>query len=264
LGLYGARRSSRVRVRSVILGSGRPAEHAQVFGQVADVYDRTRPDYPAAAVEWLAGSEQRRVLDLGAGTGKLTAALVTAGHDVVAVEPLAQMLAILRTSVPDAAALEGRAEAIPLPDADVDVVVVAQAFHWFDHERAVPEIARVLRPSGRLALVWNLRDESRRWAAELSRVIGSADASLAEVTPAVRAAARPHFDAFDTARFRHAQRLDREMLLGLVKSRSYVAVRPVGQQNAIFAQVAALFDRFAESGELTMPYVTHCYRASRR
>ena len=246
----------------MVLGSGRPAEHAQVFGQVADVYDRSRPDYPAAAVEWLAGSVPRRVLDLGAGTGKLTAALVTAGHDVVAVEPLAQMLAILRTTVPDAAALEGKAEAIPLPDADVDVVVVAQAFHWFDHAVAVPEIARVLRPGGRLALVWNLRDELTPWVAELSRIIGSQDASPMEVAPALHAA-HTHFNQLETAQFRHTQRLDRDMLVSLVRSRSYVAVRSAAEQSEIVADVVKLFDRFAESSQLVLPYVTLCYRATR-
>jgi ubiquinone/menaquinone biosynthesis C-methylase UbiE len=251
-------------VRSVVLGSGRPVEHAQVFGRVADVYDRTRPGYPAAAVEWVVGGRPpRRVLDLGAGTGKLTATLVAAGHDVVAVEPLPQMLAILRTAVPQADARTGRAEAIPLPDADVDVVVAAQAFHWFDHETAVPEVARVLRPGGQLGLAWNLRDEATPWVAELSRVIGSVDASLAEVTPSLQAA-RSRFEAFETAHFAHVQRLDREELLGLVRSRSYVAVRPVREQDEICARVAELFERFAESGALTMPYVTHCFRAIRR
>lgn len=234
-----------------------------VFGQVADVYHRSRPGYPAGAVEWLMGNTPRRVLDLGAGTGKLTAALVAAGHEVVAVEPSAQMLAILRTNMPDVDAREGRAEAIPVPDADVDAVVVAQAFHWFDHALAVPEIARVLRPGGRLALAWNLRDTTAPWVAELSRVIGSADANLAKVTPALRAAST-HFDTFEPAQFRHDQRLDLDTLLGLVRSRSYVAVRPEDEQREICARVSQLFDRFATSNELTMPYLTDCYRALRR
>jgi ubiquinone/menaquinone biosynthesis C-methylase UbiE len=246
----------------VVPGSGRPVERAVVFGQVADVYHRSRPGYPAEAVEWLVGNTPRRVLDLGAGTGKLTAALVAAGHEVVAVEPSAQMLAILRTNVPDVDAREGRAEAIPVPDTDVDAVVVAQAFHWFDHALAVPEIARVLRSGGRLALAWNLRDESTPWVAELSRVIGSFDASLAEVTPALRAAGT-HFDTFEPAQFRHDQRLDLDTLLGLVRSRSYVAVRPEYEQREICARVGQLFDRFATSNELTMPYLTHCFRALR-
>ncbi len=246
----------------VAVGSGRPAEHAQVFGQVADIYDRARPGYPAAAVEWLVGGPPRRVLDLGAGTGKLTATLVTAGHDVIAVDPSPQMLAVLRSANPRAAALEGRAEAIPLPDADVDTVIVAQAFHWFDHTAAVPEIARVLRPGGRLALVWNLRDESTPWVAELSRIIGSQDASPVEVAPALRAA-HTQFDQLETAQFRHTQRLDRDMLVSLVRSRSYIAVRSAVEQAETVAEVVKLFDRFAESSQLVLPYVTRCYRATR-
>lgn len=256
------REAGGVRVRSVARNSGKPVEQARVFGQVADDYARTRPGYPAAAVGWLVGSAPRRVLDLGAGTGKLTGALVVAGHDVVAVEPSQQMLAILRTTVPSADARDGSAESIPVPDATMDIVVVAQAFHWFDHATAVPEIARVLKPGGRLGLVWNLRDESTPWVAELSLVIGSEDALPEEVAPAL-SVARTHFDEFETAQFQHSQRLDRDTLLGLVRSRSYVAIRPADEQNAIYAEVDRLFDRFADPDALTLPYVTQCYRGAR-
>jgi ubiquinone/menaquinone biosynthesis C-methylase UbiE len=244
----------------VAVSSGRPAEQALVFGQVADVYGRSRPGYPVAAVNWLVGGPPHRVLDLGAGTGKLTASLAAAGHDVFAVDPSPQMLAVLRSAIPGAVALEGRAEAIPLPDSDVDTVVVAQAFHWFDHAAAVPEIARVLRPGGRLALVWNLRDESTPWVAELSRIIGSQDALPVEVAPALRAA-HTLFGQLETARFRHTQRLDQDILVSLVRSRSYVAVRSAAEQTEIVAEVIRLFDRFAESDQLVLPYVTLCYRA---
>ncbi len=233
-----------------------------VFGRVADDYDRTRPGYPAAAVEWLVGATPHQVLDLGAGTGKLTAALVAAGHAVVAVDPSPQMLAILRRNIPAADAREGSAESVPLPDAAADIVAVAQAFHWFDHASAVREIARVLKPCGRLALVWNLRDESTPWVAELSRAIGSTDALPDEVAPALRYA-RTYFDEFESAQFRHVQRLDRDTLLGLVMSRSYVAIRPAGERDTICAAVGELFDRFAEPDGLTLPYVTHCFRATR-
>jgi ubiquinone/menaquinone biosynthesis C-methylase UbiE len=244
-------------------GYGRWVERARVFDHVADTYDRTRPGYPAAAVEWLVGSTAHRVLDLGAGTGKLTAALVAAGHDVVAVDPSRQMLAILQTTVSYADVREGAAEAIPLPDYDVSTVVVAQAFHWFDHSAAIPEIARVLQPHGRLALTWNLRDESTPWVAELSRIISGEDASPELMAPGLRAA-RSHFDTFESAKFRQTQRLDLDMLLGLVRSRSYVAVRPADEQDEICADVAGLFDRYADATGLTLPYVTHCYRAHRR
>ena len=146
---------------------------AASFGSVADVYDRARPGYPDEAVRWLVGDAPRRVLDLAAGTGKLTRSLVAAGHDVVAVEPAEEMLAHLRAAVPAAEALVGTAEAIPLPDASVDAVTVAQAFHWFDPPAALREIARVLRPDGALGLVWNTRDEREPWVRRLGELIGS-------------------------------------------------------------------------------------------
>jgi len=234
-----------------------------VFGQVAVVYDRSRPGYPAPAVEWLVGNQRSRVLDLGAGTGKLTASLAAAGHDVVAVDPSPEMLRILRSTVSDVDAREGTAEAIPMPAADVDTVVVGQAFHWFDHAAAVPEIARVLRPRGRLGSVWNFRQESTPWVAELSQVIGSEDASTLEVLPTL-SAADTRFDAFESAQFHHVQRFDRDRLLELVRSRSYIAIRPASEQDEICAEVARLYDRFADADGLLLPYVTQCYRTWRR
>ena len=125
---------------------------AASFGVVADAYERARPGYPDDAVRWLAGDEPCDVVDLGAGTGKLTRSLVALGHRVTAVEPLEEMLEQLRRAVPGATAVSGSAEAIPLPDGLSDVVTCAQAFHWFDQAVALPEIARVLRPGGRIAI----------------------------------------------------------------------------------------------------------------
>ncbi|HEX5028163.1 MAG TPA: class I SAM-dependent methyltransferase, partial [Gaiellaceae bacterium] len=125
------------------------------FAEVAQAYERGRPSYPDDAVRWLVGERACDVVDLGAGTGKLTRILVAHGHRVVAVEPLDAMRSELEAAVPGAHALAGSAEAIPLEDASADVVTSAQAFHWFDHDAALPEIARVLRPDGRIALVWN-------------------------------------------------------------------------------------------------------------
>src|SRR4051812_12101086 len=132
---------------------------AQSFGGVADDYHRARPGYPVEAVRWLLGSSPLDVVDLGAGTGKLTAVLVGEGHRVVAVEPLEPMRSRLVAALPATPALEGSAEEIPLPDGCADAVVVGQAFHWFDVEPALREIARVLRPGGTLGLLWNARDE---------------------------------------------------------------------------------------------------------
>jgi len=147
--------------------------HPSVFADVAGAYERGRPGYPEDAVRWLAGDEPRDVVDLGAGTGKLSRALVALGHRVMAIEPLPQMLEHLADNAPGAFGVLGTAEVIPLPDAFADVVTSAQSFHWFDHEVALPEIARVLRPEGRLAVVWNIRDDDDPFMARLSALIGN-------------------------------------------------------------------------------------------
>src|SRR4051794_1977829 len=134
---------------------------ARSFDRAADEYERTRPEYPDAVLELLPLGDDAEVLDLGAGTGKLTRVLARRYHRVVAVEPLDGMRAILARVVPEAEALAGRAEEIPLPDAEVDAVFAGQAFHWFANEDALAEIARVLRPGGLFCLVWNSGDESR-------------------------------------------------------------------------------------------------------
>jgi ubiquinone/menaquinone biosynthesis C-methylase UbiE len=130
------------------------------FGAAATAYAEHRPDYARAAVRWaLERAPGPRVLDLGAGTGKLTAVMAALGADVIAVEPDPAMLAELRRALPDVLALPGRAEAIPLPDASVDAVLVGHVLHWFDMAVAGPEIARVLVPGGILASLWNVFDD---------------------------------------------------------------------------------------------------------
>jgi protein-L-isoaspartate O-methyltransferase len=145
------------------------------FARAADVYERTRPEYPPDAVAWLADRLELRpesvVVDVAAGTGKLTRLLVPSGARVVAVEPLPEMRAQLREAVPGVEALEGTAEAPPLPDACADAVTVAAAFHWFRRDEALAEFARVLRPGGRLAIVYNLRDPESELQQELSRML---------------------------------------------------------------------------------------------
>jgi ubiquinone/menaquinone biosynthesis C-methylase UbiE len=128
---------------------------ARSFGQVADLYQRARPGYPPEAIAWLLGPEPLDVLDLGAGTGKLTAALLAAGHRVTALEPLPEMRAILAATLHAATAIDGRAEQLPLADDSVDAVVAGSAFHWFEREPTLDEIARVLRPSGVFGLLGN-------------------------------------------------------------------------------------------------------------
>ena len=237
------------------------AERAASFARVADAYERARPGYPADAVLWLAGETSCDVVDLGAGTGKLTRSLAAFGHHVVAVEPLGEMLDQLRAAVPGVTAVLGTAESMPLPDGAVDVVACAQAFHWFDHGPALAEIARVLRPGGRIALVWNVRDERVPWVSELS------DAMVGR-TGVDRGAAEPIeqsglFGEVEHATFEHTQAVDREGLRALVVSRSYCAVLPEEERAPILGRVDALFDMHASDGMLTLPYVVECFRAVR-
>jgi SAM-dependent methyltransferase len=235
---------------------------AASFGSVADEYERARPGYPAEAVRWLAGDAPSDVVDLGAGTGKLTRVLAALGHRVTAVEPLPEMLEQLRTAAPGVEAVAGSAEAIPLPDASADVVAAAQAFHWFEHRIALPEIVRVLRPGGRLALVWNVRDDRDPWVARLSAAIGSESVRAGDVGDVI--AASGLFGPVERATFAHVQRLDRDLLRKLVLSRSYCATRPPAEREPVLAQVDAIYDEAAGPEGVELPYVTECFRASRR
>jgi len=232
------------------------------FAEVAGAYERGRPGYPGEAVRWLAGAEPRDVLDLGAGTGKLTRALVALDHRVTAVEPLDEMRAQLQAALPDVTALTGNAEAIPVPDASADVATSAQAFHWFDHGAALPEIARVLRPGGRLALVWNSRDDRDPWMARLSEIIGNETVEADDVCAPIDESGL--FESVETAEFRFEQRLDREGLLDLVLSRSYCAKLPPIDREPILEAVGRLHDETAMLDGVRLEYVTECFRTSKR
>src|SRR5215207_905226 len=143
---------------------------ARSFGAAASVYRAARPGYPVEAIEWLIG-DAVRVLDLGAGTGKLTEALVALDRDVIAVDPIEEMLDELEVAVPGVPRILGTAEDIPLEDASVDAVVVGPAWRWFERDRAVAEISRVLRRGGVLGLAWNSRDTSVDWLREAGEIM---------------------------------------------------------------------------------------------
>jgi SAM-dependent methyltransferase len=230
------------------------------FGSAAAAYERGRPSYPPEAIDWLLPAGARKVLDLGAGTGKLTTRLVERGLDVVAVDPIPDMLELLRASLPDTLALEGTAEEIPLEDNSVDAVLVAQAWHWVDPERAIPEVARVLRPGGRLGLVWNTRDERLGWVRELGQIIGSdGDGGRTEMT-----LPEPFTDLV-----RHqvewTNYLTPQALIDLVASRSYCITSPAEVRTRTLDQVRELLathPALANSTGLALPYVTVCIRAT--
>ncbi|HYI61654.1 MAG TPA: methyltransferase domain-containing protein [Acidimicrobiales bacterium] len=238
------------------------------FSVGADDYERGRPSYPADAVEVLCRElgigPGARVLDLAAGTGKLTRLLVPTGAEVVAVEPVAEMRARLQAGVPGASVLDGTAEHLPLPAASVDAVTVAQAFHWFDPEVALRETARVLGPGGGLGLVWNERDTAEPWVAELSRLIRWDQRGQWQVPYTVEEDWAARIDALATP-FGPVQRydttyrqvLDAETLVARVLSTSYIAAQPAEERARLADEVRALVADFDETFEL--PYVTVVY-----
>ncbi len=141
---------------------------ATVFGQEAQEYHRWRPSYPPEAVDWVVPTGARDVLDLGAGTGKLTALLARPGLQVQAAEPDLRMLAVLRRHLPNVKAHHAPAERLPIADDSLDAVLVADAWHWFPHTQAIAEVRRVLRTGGRLALIWNTPQLATGWTSQVA------------------------------------------------------------------------------------------------
>jgi SAM-dependent methyltransferase len=230
------------------------------FGSEAAAYERGRPSYPPEAIDWLLPAGARDVLDLGAGTGKLTTRLVERGLDVVAVDPIPEMLDVLRKSLPDTMALLGTAEEIPLPDNSVDAVLVAQAWHWFDPARAIPEVVRVLRPGGRLGLVWNTRDERLGWVRELGRIIGSDGDPVSD-----RVVLPEPFTGLERHRVEWTNYLTPRALIDLVASRSYCITSPADVRTKTLDRVRELLathPALANSNGLALPYITVCVRAT--
>ena len=239
---------------------GPTPDWAHSFGDVVEAYDRGRPTYPNEAAAWLVGQEAATVLELGAGTGKLTAGLVALGHDVFATDPDRAMLDRLEANLPDVRTAVGSAEEIPLGDRSVDVVVAAQAFHWFDLDVALPEIARVLKPGGRIAVVWNQRDERIPWVRRLGTLIGTQD-QLRE--PAAAIVQSGLFGFLEETSFSFWQTIDRRTIQDLVLSRSNVAVLDEEGRAAKLAEVLAFYDDFGRGMDgMQLPYVARCFRAT--
>lgn len=231
---------------------------AASFGSVAKAYAQNRPDYPPAAVGWLTGESAANVLELGSGTGKLTRALLANGHRVVASDPLTPMLAELARVAPAARRVAARAEQIPVAPGVVDVVVSAQAFHWFDPERALPEIARVLRPGGVLALVWNSGDVKVPWVRKVLGLIGMTEAEIHDPL-----AGSDLFTTRERKVFRHWQKFDRESLVGYISSSSYAAVMTPDDRAALLAEVASIYGSYGRGHDgMLMPWTAVCFRAT--
>jgi ubiquinone/menaquinone biosynthesis C-methylase UbiE len=234
-------------------------QHARSFGGVADAYHRGRPGYPAAAAEWLTGSEPLSVLELGAGTGKLTEQLVALGHDVHATDPDPRMLDRLTAKFPELRVSQTGAEEIPAADSTFDIVVAAECYHWFDHEKALPEIARVLKRGGSLSLVWNRRDERIPWVRRLGNLIGHHTTGEG-AGDALESS--PYFGPVDEASFKQWQVIDRSSVQDMVRSISHVATLERSGQESKLREVLAFYDDFGRGMDgMQLPYVTECYRA---
>ncbi|WP_371673835.1 class I SAM-dependent methyltransferase [Streptomyces sp. NBC_00289] len=247
--------------------------HSSSFGAAATAYAEHRPDYAQAAVRWaLEPASGPRVLDLGAGTGKLTTTLVALGADVVAVEPDPAMLTELRRALPTVRALPGSAEAIPLPDASVDAVLAGNAMHWFDMAVAGPEIARVLAPGGILAGLWNVMDDQVDWVAGLARISGNAAIGPRDTPTSWRAetagahlpktGAAARFGSPTRAEFPHGQRRTADSLVATIATRAGMLVMPEQEREATLDRIRAFLASRTETadGEFTLPMLTAVLR----
>lgn len=258
---------------------------ARGFERGADDYEAARPGYPPEVVDLLVEALDlragRRVLDLAAGTGKLTRLLAPTGADVVAVEPVDAMRAALAAAVPGIEVLEGTAEALPMPDGSVDAAVAAQAFHWFDAPVALAELARVLRPDGGLALVWNVRDESVDWVRRFGELLVEG-AAEDESSAAFRETGKPYDEGQDWAdviaacgRFGPVERVtvdweqpvDPDLLVRRAASTSFVSALPDDARGAALDRVrdlAATHPDLAGRATFGFPYHAVVYWCRRR
>lgn len=239
------------------------------FRSVGDEYDRARPQYPTEAVAWMVEGTNGLAIDVGCGPGKLTFQIEELGRPVIGVDPSTEMLKSMRAK--GLAAVCGTAEALPLRDGCAAAVTAAQAFHWFDHERAVPEFRRVLQPNGRVGLAWNLRNEDVEWVASLSQIIGSEDAMSHTLGPSddfesdviVKLEFEDAFDSIEMRTFTHEQELTEESLVNLVSSRSYVAMLSDDAREEVLSNVRRLCRDHPElRGKHTfgLPYITTVFR----
>ncbi|MBF6328888.1 class I SAM-dependent methyltransferase [Nocardia transvalensis] len=244
------------------------ARRANSFGPQAAAYAEHRPDYPAAGIRWvlepLGAKAALEAVDLGAGTGKLSAGLADVGARVIAVEPDEAMRAEFARRCPEIPIWGGSAEAIPLPDGSVDAVLAGQALHWFDQARAFPEIARVLRRGGVFGALWNAYDDDVAWVAGLDRVSRSrvsSTRSLEDRVPGHRL-----FHPFERAEFAHSQRRTAESLTATIGTHSHTLVITPEERAELLASISDYLRSLPETrdGEFDLPLRTFVIRAVRR
>ena len=248
------------------------------FGAAADAYAEHRPDYAEAAVRWALepvwSRRPLRAIDLGAGTGKLTATLIRLGADVTAVEPDQKMLEVLRRELGSARSLPGSAEEIPVPDGSADAVLAGQAMHWFDLDRALPEIARVLSPGGVLAGLWNVDDDRVDWVAELAKIsTNSSSVTLLRWREGndqsrqerLLEGGSDYFGPGQTREFEHGHPRTADSLVAMIATHSRVLVMDEPERTWLLTQVRDFLHERPETsaGEFVLPMVTVVLRAVR-
>jgi SAM-dependent methyltransferase len=239
------------------------------FGQNASDYEQARPSYPPDAVTFLVDNlalgPGRITFDVGAGTGKLTRLLAAAGAEVVAVEPVAAMRTELRASTPSALVCAAMAEALPVRSGRADAVVCAQAFHWFATDAVVAEFARVLRPGGRLALVWNVRDNSVPWVRSFTELLRPYEGDRPDHNGGDWRAvfsARSPLGPLETTTFRHDQPMTPDLLVARAASMSFVGAMDPAARDEVLSRVRDLGRSVGES--FSLPYRTEVHLTAPR
>ena len=238
----------------------RRRELAEAFLAGGAHYEKVRPGYPDAAVEWLVPAGARTAVDLGAGTGKLTGLLTARGLAVTAIDPSPGMLAELRRLHPGVEAVVAPAEATGLPAGSADLVVAAQAWHWFDSAAATREAVRLLAPGGRVGLVWNQLDTSVAWVHRLSRIMHAGDVHKPDYHPP----AGPELTGWESASFSWRDPITPEGIVELTKSRSYYLRANAKHRARVEANLDwYLYEHLGHrpGDELLLPYTTQAWRA---
>jgi ubiquinone/menaquinone biosynthesis C-methylase UbiE len=254
---------------------------AKGFGAQAAAYDRSRPSYPPDAIGWLADALRirpgHRVVDLAAGTGKLTAPLARTGADLIAVEPVTAMRDVLLSRLPGVAAVAGVAESLPFASGSIDAVTVAQAFHWFDSARAMAELARVIRVGGRLGVIWNSREPGEDWVDQVWAVMDRMEFRAPWRSEGARgtAGAQPDrsegwterilpraasWSSWTMATFAHVQRATHQDVVERMLSVSHIAALPPAEQKAVLTEIRTILSEHPDTKD--QPIVSISYLAT--